>query len=670
MLVSPVAAFRAAVAWLPYASESSTSPPASTLVLDRTGEPLFASAAFDGQWRMPLQADQINPDLINAIIAVEDSRFKNHAGVDWRSIFAAAVNDIAHLSIRRGGSTLTMQLARLRDPRPRTFFWKFDQAIRAEQIERRSGKKTILIEYLNRAPFGVNLVGAGAESWRYFNKPCNNLSLAQCALLAGLPQAPNRLRPDRFPDLAKIRRDHVLDRMLTLKMISSQRHDQALAETIDAKWNPLPQQSDSSSIGVLPAAISIAELHRGQTTQTTIDLGIQKQAARITNDRLHQLAASGVSAAAVVILDTQTAQLLAAVSLSADAKNVDLTRASRSTGSTLKPFIYAAAFDAGLVTPESVLDDAPAAWPGYEPANYDRAFRGPLNPPAALAESRNIPAISLLSRVGIPRAINVMEALGLKTLARTPDRFGLPLAIGGAEATPLELAEAYATLARAGQHRPITFLPISTSPPRHETTPILLPASCYATLAAIASPDRTAAICPEAARSNAAWKTGTSSGHRDAWCAAVTQNRTVVVWLGNASGRRSAALVGADAAAPVALAIIAAIDPIDSPWPALKTNESSTPHTSVASNPSLTIVSPANGSELLVSDDEKSSHHSIELRSNPIAQGVGGRVPWWFVDGQSIGSGNSVEWIPTPGPHEILALDEEGRSAITRVRVR
>jgi membrane carboxypeptidase/penicillin-binding protein PbpC len=278
-------------------------------------------------------------------------------------------------------------------------------------------------------------------------------------MLAGVPQAPNRLRPDRFPDLAKARRDHVLDRMLALGMISPTRHEQAIAEPIDARAIPLPQSSGDA--GYLPTALSIAAVCRGQMVQTTIDPAVQSQAARIAHDRLEQLTPSGVSAAAVVVLDSQTAELLAAVSISDDAPRVDLTRTARSTGSTLKPFIYAAAFDAGVCTPQTELNDTPAAWAGYAPTNYDREFRGTLSAAEALAESRNLPAMTVLSRVGVRRAVDVMGAMGLTTLSRTPDRFGLPLAIGGAEATPMELAEAYATLARGGNCKPISFTPIA-----------------------------------------------------------------------------------------------------------------------------------------------------------------------------------------------------------------
>jgi penicillin-binding protein 1C len=387
-----------------------------------------------------------------------------------------------------------------------------------------------------------------------------------------------------------------------------------------------------------------------------------------------------VSAAAVVVLDSQTAELLAAVSISDDAPRVDLTRTARSTGSTLKPFIYAAAFDAGVCTPQTELNDTPAAWAGYAPTNYDREFRGTLSAAEALAESRNLPAMTVLSRVGVRRAVDVMGAMGLTTLSRTPDRFGLPLAIGGAEATPMELAEAYATLARGGNCKPISFTPIAcgfadeavrfAEPPfgsepqgrRQAASGLLLASSCFAALDCLASPDRTAHVCPEASRSNVAWKTGTSSGHRDAWCAAVTHRRAVVVWLGNANGKGSPVLIGADAAAPAALALIAALDPVDDPWPVTALKEP--PRTQFAASAALSIVFPANGSELILSDSAKPQ--AVQLRCGAHSP----TVPWWFVDGSAVGTGTIVEWMPTAGAHEIRALDESGHSALARVNVR
>jgi penicillin-binding protein 1C len=253
--------FLGAVAWWPYPVGVDTSHTSSTFVEDRSSVPLAALAAHDGQWRLQLRDEQINPHLLDAIVAVEDSRFYAHAGVDWRSVAMAAWEDLRGLRIRRGASTLTMQVQRLRDPKPRTFFNKFEQAVRAAQMEKVAGKREILVEYVNRAPFGGNLVGAGAASWRYFGRSCSQLSLGEAALLAGLPQSPNRLRPDRYPQRAMNRRNHVLDRMLALGMIDQKQHDEGCREAVGATWRALPQDRDNpapSADGAMPTLAWLA----------------------------------------------------------------------------------------------------------------------------------------------------------------------------------------------------------------------------------------------------------------------------------------------------------------------------------------------------------------------------------------------------------------------------
>ena len=544
----PVAAFEAAVAWWPMAP--ARPPSASTWIVDRAGRPLAAYAAADGQWRQPLTADQIGPHLLDAVVAVEDQRFYHHGGVDWRSAAAAAWQDATSLSLRRGASTIAMQVAHLRQPSPRrSILGKLAQAVRACQIERRSSRRDVLVEYLNRAPFGGNLSGVGAASWRYFGRPCSALSLGQAALLAGLPQGPNRDRPDRHPAAARVRRDHVLDRLLAGGMISPAERAAAAAEPIGATWRALPQ--DATDDGLRPTLDRLVRLYPGRTVPTTVDAAVQHRVAGAVDDALRTLSASHVSAAAAVVLDTPTGGCLASVSRGAG--DEDLTVRPRSSGSTLKPFVYAAAFDAGVCAPGTVLDDAPAAWAGYQPGDYDRRFDGPEPAAVALARSRNVPALVVLSRVGVARAVGVMGAAGLATVARTPDRYGLSLAIGGAEVTPAELAGAYATLGRGGMVRPVTWVtPFSDRPEggaaegsiarqtppsgrslngKFGRTPILRPSSCRQALQCLADPVRTRDIFAAAEPSGVAWKTGTSGGHRDAWCAAVTPRRTVVVWL-------------------------------------------------------------------------------------------------------------------------------------------
>ena len=658
MPLLPVVAFQAAVAWWPYPAGLDRLPPPSTVVLDRAGRPLAAYANADGQWCEPLSAGQMGPHLRAAIVAVEDERFEHHGGVDWRGVAAAAWDDLTTLSARRGASTIAMQLHRMRQPAPRrSVVGKVAQAVRACQISRTMTKADVLTEYLNRAPFGGNLTGVGAASWRYYGKPCNALSLGQAALLAGLPQSPNRFRPDRHPAAATARRDHVLARMVACGAITSAQQRQAAAEPVDATWHALPQ--DATDDGLRPTLDRLA-VAGGGTVRTTVDADAQRRASAIVDAALRSADASGVTAAAAVVLDTRTAAVLAAVSRSPPrAGSVDLTVCARSSGSTLKPFIYAAAFDAGVCGPATVLDDAPAAWAGYAPDNYDGRFDGPEAASLALARSRNVPALAVLSRVGVGRAVSVMSAAGLATLSRTPDRYGLSLAVGGAEVTPLELAGAYATLAGGGAvRRPWVTGDGAGEPSRR----LLRPSSCLQVLQCLADPDRTRDVCPSAADLRPAWKTGTSSGHRDAWCAAVTPRRTVVVWLGNADGGGSDALVGHDLAAPVALRLLAAVDAGGPGFPSIVDNTAAAVPPPVRP---LSITSPVDGQQVV---------------RDPAVSGDGQRVPlratsadvWWFVDGGAVrpSADGAAWWTPVPGRHDVRVLDAAGHSADAWVDVR
>ncbi len=661
-------AFQAAVAWWPYPSGIEGSPANGTFILDRNGVPMAARVASDGQWRIALSPDQISPHLLRAMVAVEDARFHEHGGVDWKSALGAIWHDVRHLQIHRGASTLTMQLERLRDPKPRTIFNKFEQAVRAKQLERRATKDTILVEYLNRAPFGGNLIGAGAASWRYFGRPCRDLSLAEAALLAGLPQNPNRLRPDRYIAAATARRNHVLDRMRYLEMIDAKQFADARLESVTAVWHPLPQDADPDA---LPTYDTLAARYPGQVIRTTLDLEIQRRATKLAQAQIKTLNIAGV-AAAVVVLDTQTSECLAAVSYqSIDTKgphrSVDLTRGSRSTGSTLKPFIYAAAFEAGICSPKTILLDSPAAWAGYAPGNYDRGFRGPMPAADALAESRNIPALVILGKVGVERAVGILESFGFNTIARGHRNYGLSLAIGGAEATPVELAEAYATLGRGGIWRHVVFVREEAMTDRR----VMQSRACWQVIAAMSASPRTRAISPEAASLEVAWKTGTSSGHRDAWCAAITPRFTVVVWIGNPQGEAAAALVGLEAAAPLALRLIASLDTVVANWPKIPaaeiTSERQAGGTFIAARSvsSLVITSPRPDEQIVLNPELSADRQQVSLEASTDTSGV-----WWFVDESPVGRERRLWWAPIPGSHRIRVVNGEGRAASIDIHVR
>ncbi|MFI5379969.1 MAG: penicillin-binding protein 1C [Tepidisphaerales bacterium] len=680
-----VVLFHLAVAFWPYPRGLDHPPRSSTVFYDRNGVELAAVASVDETWHIPLAPAQISPHLVPAIIAVEDRRFYRHSGVDWRAAAAALWQNATALHIRRGASTLTMQVQRLRDPQARSLAGKIEQAVRACQLEKQLSKEQIVAEYLNRAPFGGNLVGAGAASRRYFGIPASDLTLAQAALLAGIPQRPAHLRPDRHPEAAAARRSHVLHCMLECGSITQQQYDAARAEPVVAAWKPLPQDRaglPSHADGALPTLLHLAGRITSGEVRTTLDSDIQRQAAAAAGDALARLAPAQVDTIAIVVLDTSSAECRASVSLTRGlSPECDFTVRRRSTGSVLKPFIYAAAFEAGVCTPGDILIDLPAAWPGYAPNNYDRLFAGRMTAADALAESRNIPALLVLEKVGVGEAVSVMRRLGVLGLASSGRTYGLSLAIGGAESSPLEIAQAYATLGRGGLARPATCL-VNPSPATGGT-PVLSPSVCRATLAAISGYARTAAISPRAADLRTAWKTGTSSGHRDAWCAAVNSRYTVVVWLGNSAGNGAIALVGADAAAPVALNLIAAM--ISPGGVALVRTDSPRPRNAPAAGPSravplsaprIVIVSPSAGEEFVLSPDLDISRQQILFRAMLRAARAGSDPAgnlWWFLDGSPLGQypvGEPVSWTPSPGAHEVRALDAAGRAASVRFLVR
>ena len=661
LIVTAVISFHAAVAWWPYPADCVRNPRDATFLCDATGQPLCAFVAPDGQWRETLCESDISPHLFNAIVAVEDARFFNHHGVDWCAAGAAAFQDVISFHPRRGASTITMQLHRLRVPTSHSFWGKLQQAVRAEQIERKESKRAILVEYLNRAPFGGNLVGAGAASWRYFGRPCRDLSLAQAALLAGLPRNPNGDRPDRFPDRAKARRDAALGRMRALGMITAGACATALAEPIDAATRPLPQHDHPEIQAALPALIHLADHLPGGRIRTTLDRAIQQLVATAARQQLEKQG-DRVTELAVVLLDTASSRCVASVSLSrSGASDIDFTRRPRSTGSVIKPLIYATAFDAGLSSPQSILDDSPAAWPGYAPANYDQEFLGRITASEALAQSRNIPALRLLSRVGVAHAAAVCGSLGLQTLSRTPHRYGLSLAVGGAEATPLEVAAAYAALARGGAPRPVTFLADDALSPLIDSSR-LSASACREALDCLRDPRRTAAISPDAADLRIAWKTGTSSGHRDAWCAAVGPAHVAVVWMGNAGGEGASTLIGGEAAAPLALRLLATLDAraqLPAPAPLLA---SAPPVTHPQQG--ISIVSPTPRSTILLDPETSLDRQRVQLR----ARAFGAAEPptlFWFVDGAPLGAatgGQPFWWSPTPGLHELRVIDPAGNA--------
>ncbi|MGI8906433.1 MAG: penicillin-binding protein 1C [Candidatus Sumerlaeaceae bacterium] len=545
----------------------------STTLFDRNGKPLRAYLGSDERWRIPIKLAEVSPWLVKATIAVEDKRFYRHHGIDWIAVGRAALSNIRHGRIVSGASTLSMQVAALSQPRDRTFARKLSQAFRALQLERHLTKEQILELYLTNAPYGGNLCGVEAASRRYYNKSAAELSLSEAALLAGLPQSPSRLRPDRHQTNALKRRAHVLHCMLACNAVPSDDYSRVIHRK--------PSIGNFNTVVQAPHFSEMVYTRYGGHARldTTLDLNIQRQAEKLVSQQVRDLRGDGVTNGAAVVLDNATGDVLALVG-SVDFANTTIAgqvngaTALRSPGSTLKPFIYAFAYKCGNLLPSSVLFDVPQQYPQYVPENFDKAFRGLVPADRALAWSLNVPAIQVLNETGLSRTLQFFQSCGMDSLQQPAGDYGLSLAIGSCGISLLELTNAYALLARDGVYKPYRVVRGARGTAGGKRQPLarveqgdkrlLSRAACYFVNRALADVDLRN---PEhvdsalAGMEGVAWKTGTSSGFRDAWTIAYDRHHTVGIWIGNFDGHGSKALVGARAAAPVALKLIEQIRP-------------------------------------------------------------------------------------------------------------
>ena len=545
-----VAAGMAAVRWMPFPEESLARLPSAVVLADRHGEPLRVKLATGGFDCRPGYVPDPDHWITKAIVAAEDRRFWSHPGVDAVAMIRAAVQNLAGGRRVSGASTISTQVIRLMEPRPRTVATKAIEAFRALQLERRLEKREILAQYLDRAPFGGNLVGVEAAARRYFGKGAGHLSLAEAALLAGVPQAPSRLRPDRRPAAAKKRQAYVLDRMEACGSITADERAEALAQTLQVRPVPYPFRAPHFCDWVGVPARAAADA----TVRTTLDGDLQRAAEEVL--RRHA-AASAAAGGAVVLLEVRTGAVRALAG-SPDyfnarrAGQVNGATARRAAGSTLKPFAYALAIDRGLVTPATVIPDVPTRFRDLDPRNFSLDYRGLVSVRDALVLSLNLPAIEIEKRVGQERFHAVLRSLGLGTIDRSPEHYGLGLVLGNAEVRLLDLANAYACLARGGGWAPARFV---ESAPWPATQPIFSPEACWLVSDMLAGEERTMDTTGHAADVRLppmAWKTGTSAGLRDAWTVAWNPEYVIGVWVGNPDGSSAEGLVGREAATPVA----------------------------------------------------------------------------------------------------------------------
>ena len=525
--------------------------PSSVILEASDGSLLAAQTASDGMWRFPLEG-KYSPKLIQAILTFEDEGFYQHHGFSLKALVRAFWQNITKGQIVSGGSTLTMQVVRLsRQNPPRTVWEKLWEIPRAISLEWHFTKDQILDFYLHHAPMGGNVVGLEAASWRYFGRSPQDLSWAQAALLAVLPNSPALIRLDRQRPQLLSKRNRLLDKLHTKGHLSADDLELAKLEPLPELPYRLPQYARH-----LLASPTISGRIR-----TTIDYDLQLRAESVVQQHLKWLLADDVKNIAALILNTQTNAVLAYVGNGPDsddpalARRVDILTSVRSTGSLLKPFLYALCVDQGVIAPKQLLPDYPVRWGSFAPENYNKSYEGAIPADLALARSRNIPAVWLLRDYGLARFVHQLKEWGLSTLFREPDEYGLPFIIGSSEARPIELARLYTALGRT-----------ALAPNTDQLPPLngLSRGAAWLTLEALAQsvrPGEDRAWQQFGSGRKIAWKTGTSQGWRDAWSVGVTPKYTVLVWVGNASGYGRPTLQGFSAAAPLMFQLFRLLPP-------------------------------------------------------------------------------------------------------------
>ncbi len=542
--------------------------PRSTVILDRTGVLLGATVARDGQWRFP-SGGHVPEKFASCLLQFEDRNFQHHFGIHLPSLIRAVRQNLSSGRTVSGGSTITMQVARMsHGSRRRTYGAKLIEALMALRIETRFSKQRILELYAENAPFGGNVVGLDAAAWRWFGRAPAQLTWSECATLAVLPNAPSAIYPGKSSDALRSKRDRLLDRLLAIAEIDSTEWRLAKEEPLPERPLPLPQLAPHLLTTLM------AQGHAGQRIATTIDAELQRRAMENCERYAPRLSANEVHNAAALILDVPTGEVRAYIGNLGSATEhyaprVDITRAQRSTGSLLKPFLYADMLQSGELLPDMLLADVPTQFDGFAPRNSDERYTGAAPASDALARSLNVPAVRSLRKHGTARFLNTLHALGFRSIDRSADHYGLSLIIGGAESNLWEIAGAYASMARvlshyaaagkgyrAGDVHPPTVLLADTGQDTRSTSerPPLSAASIHFTLTALREVNRPAdeqGWKAFAGRERIAWKTGTSVGHRDAWSVGVSDRWCVAVWTGNATGEGRPGLTGTLAAAPL-----------------------------------------------------------------------------------------------------------------------
>lgn len=542
--------------------------PYSTVVTDRNEELLGARIASDGQWRFPPRTT--TPDKIKqCLITFEDKHFYRHWGVNPLSTGRALYQNLKSKRIVSGGSTLTMQTVRLARNKPRTFGEKMIEMIWATRLEFRASKEEILSMYVSHAPFGGNVVGLDAAAWRYFGHSAEDLSWAEAAMLAVLPNAPAMIHLSKGRKMLLSKRNRLLKQLLDEKSIDASTYELAVSEPLPDEPHPLPQTA--------PHLVSRFYQERsGQYTRSTIDKGIQTHIENLAERWSDEFNRSDIRNLAILVIDLPSNQVTAYCgnvhfNRQQEGNQVDVIQAPRSTGSILKPFLYYAMLEEGSLLPRMLLSDVPININGFTPQNFSRQFEGAVPASEALARSLNIPSVTMLQRYGVPKFHNLLQQIGFKTINRSSSHYGLSLILGGAEATLWDVTNAYAQMGRSliPDNQASDNQALHGSSKEREAKIVIETDSggrkavqqkntwnkgaVWQTFDALKEVNRPEEIDWKSIPSmqTIAWKTGTSYGFRDAWAVGVTPRYAVGVWVGNATGEGKPGLVGGQTAGPV-----------------------------------------------------------------------------------------------------------------------
>lgn len=635
---------------------------------DREGQLLRAYTVGDGIWRLGTSVDQVDPGFVSMLLRYEDKRFFDHAGVDPRALLRAAAQAFRHQRLISGGSTLTMQVARLLEDGP-TGRWsgKLRQMRVALALERCLSKERILSLYLTHAPYGGNLEGVRSAAFAWFGKEPMRLTPAQAALLVALPQAPETRRPDRAPEAARIARDRVLARMVRQGALDPAEARSAATERLPTAMRAFPQLAPHLSDRLRTADPAL------RRHDLTLDARLQGTMERLVEDAARR-AGNRVSAA-LLVADHRTGRILASVGSPAydDAGGrqgfVDMTRAVRSPGSTLKPLIYGLAFDQGLVHPETLIHDGPVRFGSYAPRNFDGRFRGDLRVREALQLSLNIPVVRLTDELGPGRVMAALRRSGAAPqLAGAP---GLAISLGGVGLTLADLVQLYAALPQGGQG---PALHARAAGPDRQPERLISPVAAWQVgdiLSGLAPPEG----APPGAL---AYKTGTSYGHRDAWAIGYDGRHVIGVWLGRADGTPVPGAFGGDLAAPVLFEAFGRVksgfDPLGPPPVATVIVSSAElpeplrrfrPRDALFTEPegAPRVIFPPDGARLALSAGDALT---VKLR--------GGVLPYTVLaDGRPVMAGLRDREVDVPGLgpgfSTLVVIDAEGRSDRVQVRL-